>query len=117
MQIVSLELDHYNFYSPSTGGVILDEEVCHDDEPSLLGYWLNEFWQEPHINDKYLDEKWQEYLSNYDELSSQESFVNEFRSLEDFFTGIILNNVVVFKITDRLPSSLTAYFIIDLNVC
>lgn len=115
MQIVSLELDHYNFYSPSTGGVILDGEDCHDDEPSLLGYWLDEFWQEPHINDKFLDEKWQEYLSNYAALSAQENFVNEFRSLEDFFMSLKLDNVVVFKVTDRLPTTPTAYLIVNIN--
>ena len=117
MQIVSLELDHYNFYSPSTGGVILDEEDCHDTEPSLLGYWLDEFWREPHINDKELDEKWQLYLSNYEELSANDNFVDEFRSLEDFFTNIILDNVVVFKVTDKLPTTLTVYLVVDLNIC
>jgi hypothetical protein len=117
MQIVSLILDHYNFYSPSTGGVILDGEVCHENEPSLLGYWLDEFWQEPHINDNFLDEKWQEYISNYDALCAQENFVNEFRSLEDFFTSLKIDNLIVFKITDKLPSTPTAYFIIDMSIC
>ena len=53
MQIIDLKLDHYNFYSPSTGGVILDGDMFYDNEPSLWGYWLDEFWDEPTINNDY----------------------------------------------------------------
>ncbi len=116
MQIVTLELDHYNFYSPSTGGVIMDGEVLYDDEKSLLGYWLDEFWEEPHINKQYLEEMWQDYMTNYRSISAQETFINEFHSLEDFFTSVKFDNVIVFKITDRHPFTPTAYFVIDMNV-
>ena len=102
MQIVDLKLDHYNFYSPATGGVILEETDVNENEPSLLGYWIDRFWQEPHINDPYLETKWLDYLSNYDELSKQKEFINEFRSLEDFFADIS-------------PCAFTVYLVVDMN--
>jgi hypothetical protein len=116
MQIVSLELEHYSFYSPSTGGVILDGEVCHDNEPSLMGYWLDEFWKEPHINDSQLNKHWGEFLKSFNQLNESEFIVNEFQALEQFFQQLNLYNAVVFKITDHLPFTPTGYFIIDFNV-
>jgi hypothetical protein len=115
MQIISLELDHYNFYSPSTGGVILDGDMCYDNEPSLWGYWLDEFWGEPTINNKYLIESWHNYLSNLESLKKSDTFTNEFEALEGFFKELQFQNVIVFKITDHLPYTPTAYFVIDMN--
>ena len=88
----------------------------NESEPSLLGYWLDEFWEEPLIKDQFLEEKWQEYLSNFDKSSAQGFFTNPFDSLENFFNSLKIDNVVVFKITDKMPLSPTAYLVIDLNV-
>jgi hypothetical protein len=117
MQIIDLKLDHYNFYSPSTGGVILDGDMCYDNEPSLWGYWLDEFWDEPTINNESLKESWNNYMSNFESLKKSNTFTNEFEALEEFFNNLPFQNVIVFKITDHLPFTPTAYFIVDMNFC
>lgn len=115
MQLIDLKLDHYNFYSPSTGGVILDSDMCYDNEPSLWGYWLDEFWQEPTINNDYLKDSWRKYMSDFESLKKSDKFKNEYDSLEIFFKELQFQNVIVFKITDHLPFTPTAYFVIDMN--
>jgi hypothetical protein len=117
MQLVSLELDHYNFFSPSSGEVIMDGEVFYEKEKSLLGYWIDEFWRDPHINSEEVEMEWQNYLSKFDEMCLDKNFVNEFQSLEDFFANLKYENVIVFKITDRLPSTPSFYLLIDMNYC
>lgn len=116
MQIVSLILDHYNFYSPSTGEWITQETDINEDAVSLLGYWVDEFWEEPFIKDDELKKHWNSYLSNYENLKSQHPDKDEYDLLKYFFMGVDLINVVVFVVTDNMPFSRTAYFIIDLNI-
>ncbi|NDA62134.1 MAG: hypothetical protein EBX50_08830 [Chitinophagia bacterium] len=116
MQLINLTLGHYYFYSPSTGGVILDGDICHDNEPSLMGYWLDEFWQEPHINDDKLKKHWNDYLNKFNQLLENQKSLNEFHALEQFFKELEFTNAVVFKITDHFPQTPTGYFIIDFNV-
>lgn len=115
MQIIELSLDHYNFYCPVTGVWIANEEDVNDDAPSLLGYWLDEFWDEPFIKDDRLLQEWTKYMDNFEALQNSEEFVNVFRLLEDFFSNLNLENVVVFKKADNVPFSLTPYFVIDMN--
>ena len=115
MKIVELELNHYNFYCPATGVWITCEDDVNHDAPSLLGYWLDEFWREPFIKDEFLKQKWETYMENFEALESSPEFVNKFESLKDFFRNLNLNNAVVFKIEDDLPHSRTPYFILDLN--
>jgi hypothetical protein len=115
MQIISLILDHYFFYSPSTGAEILNESDVNENEPSLLGYWIDMCWNEPFIKNEYLENEWQVYLSTYKQLRSEESLEKEYRSLEDFFNSVNLYNVVVFKIAHNTRNSLTAYLVVDIN--
>jgi hypothetical protein len=115
MKIVELELKHYNFYCPATGLWITSENDVNHDAPSLLGYWLDEFWREPFIKDESLKKKWESYMVNFEVLENSPEFVNQFASLEDFFKNLNFNNVVVFKIIDNLPDSRTPYFMLNLN--
>ena len=116
MKIIELELTKDYFYCPATGIWITSEDDVNHDAPSLLGYWLDEFWREPFIKNDLLQKAWEDYIANFDALESSPDFVNPFESLQDFFRSLKLNHVVVFKIINDLPTSLTPYFIIDLEM-
>jgi hypothetical protein len=58
MQLITLTLDHGNFYSPTTGVWISHGEI-NEQEESLLGYWMDKFWRNPFIKDNRLNEYWQ----------------------------------------------------------
>jgi hypothetical protein len=115
MQIVSLRLDHYNFYSPSTGEWITQETDINEDAVSLLGYWVDEFWEEPFIKDDELKKHWQNYLANFEQFKNHDQVRCEYDMLRDFFKSIPFNNVLVFEISDNNAFSRTGYFVIDLN--
>ncbi len=53
MQIIELELSHYDLYSPATGELICGEESGYNEEAkSLMGYWIGEVFTEPLIKDE-----------------------------------------------------------------
>ena len=67
MQIVELELSHYDLYSPSTGELICGEETGYNEEAkSLMGYWIGEVFTEPFIKDEALKEAWYQLVEKID---------------------------------------------------
>jgi len=51
MQIVRLILDHINFFCPATGERITGGGLSANDEArSLVGYWIDCLFDEPHFN-------------------------------------------------------------------
>ena len=43
MQLLNLELDHFNLYCPSTGEyILLEDEGVNEEALSLKGYWVDE---------------------------------------------------------------------------
>jgi hypothetical protein len=64
MQIITLELYHYDLYSPSTGELICGEEMGYNEKAkSLMGYWIDEVFMEPFIKDKSLKVAWEQLVS------------------------------------------------------
>lgn len=117
MQIVSLELNHLNFYCPATGEVILDSEHCNDNAKSLMGYWVNEDFYLPMFNNKALEIEFKNYLKQQ-ELS--DDFTLESETLEQFIKQYDEKNWVCFKITTGGigcggPMYSTVYMVIDMD--
>jgi hypothetical protein len=67
MQIIELELSHYDLYSPSTGELICSEEKGYnEDAKSLIGYWIGEVFTEPFIKDESLKAAWYQLIQKVD---------------------------------------------------
>jgi len=119
MQIINLELDHYNFYCPVSGEYITTEEDgVNEDAPSFRGYWFDEFWDEPTIKDEKLNQLWTEYFHNLKESDPDYKYLDFTEKLDEFFQSVEIKNYVVFKIQkiefSNIPDKLI-YFVIDMN--
>ena len=111
MQIVKLELKHYNFFCPATGEQILSEEYCNDDAKSLQGYWLDEFIDEPVIKNKTLAKDWKTF-----QKKNQDPVENSSDLLRSFFTNYQKSDWVVFELTNKGDNmGLTVWKVLDLN--
>jgi len=67
MQIIELELSHYDLYSPSTGELICGEETGYNEgAKSLIGYWIGEVFTEPFIKDESLKAAWYQLIQKVD---------------------------------------------------
>lgn len=64
MKIYSLNYSNYKMSNSLTGEVIIDEE-CNDDAKSLKGYWIDDFLNEPIINDDKLKAAWESFVENF----------------------------------------------------
>jgi len=74
MQIVKLELSHFNFYCPATGEMILKaDEMCNDKAKSLQGYWVDEIIEEPYFNNKEFEAAWREYDTTFRDENDDEN--------------------------------------------
>jgi hypothetical protein len=117
MQIIELELTHFNFFCPATGERILSSEECNDDAKSLMGYWLDEFLFEPYIKDKDLLKAWQKEVKRLDKLDASQSIWDEF---ESFLRNYNVHNWVVFKLTASGiacgPVSNTVWKVLNLDI-
>lgn len=72
MQIIDLDLEHWNFYCPATGHKIqADGEGTHFP-PSLKGLWIGEIPDSPEIKDPGLQRAWNQFISNFDQEANQE---------------------------------------------
>ncbi len=119
MQIVSLKLDHYNFYCPVSGDYIsLEDEPLNENAISFRGYWFDEFWDEPTIKDERLKAQWSEYLQTLKTNYSDLCIIDYSEKLDDFFASVEINNFIVFKIhkveISIIPDHLI-YYVIDMN--
>ena len=119
MQIVELELNHFNFYCPATGEFILmEDEPCNEDAASLMGYWVDEVINEPFLKDEQLKKDFEAFINYHEE--EDEDFSLGFEELEQFLTEFEAPNWVVYKITTcgigcGGPICSTVYFVIDMN--
>jgi len=119
MQIINLELDHYNFYCPVSGKYITTEEDgVNENAPSFRGYWFDEFWDEPTIKDEKLNQLWTECFLNLKNSNPEYKYSDYIEKLDAFFTSVEIKNYVVFKIYkiegSIIPDRLI-YFVIDMN--
>jgi hypothetical protein len=119
MQIISLKLDHYNFYCPVSGEYItLEDEPLNENALSFRGYWFDEFWDEPTIKDERLKALWLDFFQTL--KTDYPNFIDIVYSekLDSFFTSVEINNFVVFKI-DKIEGSIIPdrliYYVIDMN--
>lgn len=116
MQIIDLELQHFNFYCPATGECILKEdEPCNDDAKSLQAYWIDEVMEEPMIKNKKLAADWKRFYARH-----RKDYQSDFDVLEDFFRQYEQPAWVVFKLTNSGmgcggPTSMTVWKVLDLN--
>ena len=110
MQIIKLQLSHYNLFCPATGEQILFEDDCNEDAKSLQGYWCDLFFEEPVIKNKKLATAWKKF-----QQKNKSKYQSDFQMLEDFFLDYPEPNWIVFKIADNNPSSSTAWHILDMN--
>lgn len=120
MQIVELELSHYNFFCPVTGEYIVKEgEPANDDVPSLMGYWVNEVIDEPFIKNPALQKGYDLFLLS--EKAENENFYLDFEAVEKFLSTLEAENWVTYKITTKGmscnggPVWETVYFVIDMD--
>lgn len=116
MQIVKLELSHYNLFCPATGERILYPEHCNDDAKSLKAYWCDLFFEEPFIKDEELKTKWNAFVKSFKETNGYDP---DFAAYEKFLKEYDKPNWIVFKISDSgntcAPTSSTAWHIIDMD--
>jgi hypothetical protein len=110
MQIVSLKLNHYNFFCPVTGERILDEAYCNENAKSLRGFWLDEFLADPTINSTKLESAWNKFVQK----EGDEAFMNT-DLLEKFLQAYPQPNWVVFKITNVSYGPQTVWKVIDMS--
>ena len=62
MQIIELELSHFNFYCPATGELLCNEDDgVNEQAKSLMGYWCDLVFEEPYIKDEILKKDWKAF--------------------------------------------------------
>ena len=118
MQIVRLILDHINFFCPATGERITGGGLSANDEArSLVGYWIDCLFDEPHFNAVELKEAWTEVCKQFYNKDHYD-YPGDV-DLEQFLLEFDRPNWVVFKITTfgipENPSSITTWFVINMN--
>ena len=100
MQIIKLNLNHYNFFCPVTGKVIMDNESMNLEVPSLMAHWFDEDFLNPQINNLNLKLHWEDYKRDFDEFDFiDQSLVMNF--LNQYFSV----DYVAFAIEENAPSS------------
>lgn len=123
MQIVRLELDHFNFYCPVTGEVITcEDEPLNEDATSFLGCWTQEPLYEPIIKDRDLEHAWRNYVSSAlerKEIDSEQDI--DYLFVESFFETIDKLNSIVFELTvggmtPHGSNFFTSYLVLNLGV-
>lgn len=110
MQIIKLELTHYQFFNPATGEQILYEEDCNEDAKSLMGYWIDEFLDEPFIKNKTLEKAWKKFQKN-----AHQDFESPFEKLRTFFSNYPEKGWAVFELTSE-GDPITVWHVLDLRV-
>jgi hypothetical protein len=72
MEIIEFTSAFYKMYNPVAGDTIVDEE-CDDDAESLIGYWIDEVFEEPIMNNQVFLTAWEEYSVKYRDEHDDES--------------------------------------------
>ena len=118
MQIIELELSHYNFYCPATGELLCNEDDgVNEDAMSLMGYWCDLVFEEPCIKDETLKKDWKAFEDKYADQNLGSS--PDYKSFESWLKAYNRGNWVVFVITNSGmscgPSSSTVWWVIDMD--
>jgi len=101
MQIIELELSHYDLYSPSTGEHICGEETgFNENAKSLMGYWIGEVFNEPFIKDESLKAAWDQLIEKVDAAveAGMDDQGLEIEHLNQFLADYDAPSWIVFKI-------------------
>lgn len=116
MQLLNLELDHFNLYCPSTGEKILSPEDVNENAKSLKAYWVDEVMYEPFIKDEALEQAWKVFIEKYEEEHDE---FPDYEEIETFLVNYPEPNWVIYKITNHGiacgPVWSTVWQIIDMN--
>lgn len=118
MQILDLELKHFNLYCPATGEVILEDcEPINEDALALKGYWIDEVISEPFIKDDALQLAWENFIETYE--AEHDDFPG-YEEIEAFLVNYPEPNWVIYKITTHGmacgPVWSTVWHVVDMNV-
>lgn len=114
MQIIKLNLDHYNFFCPVTGIVIMDNETMNLEVPSLVAHWFDEDLLNPQLNDLTMKVSWEDYKSDFEEYAIIDpsliiNFLEQYQS----------SNFIAFVFEENAPSAQgwnhSNIFIINMN--
>ena len=116
MQIITLELENLNLYSPSTGEVLCHEETGYNEEAqSLMGYWVQEVMDDPFIKNPDLQQAWDRYMEQSDaRLEADDEYpgpdVDEFLEQYDHPTWIAFRIETFGMIGD------VAWFVVEMEI-
>ncbi len=118
MQLLNLELDHFNLYCPSTGEyILLEDEGVNEEALSLKAYWVDEVMGEPFIKDGDLQKAWDAFVENYEKENDD---FPDYTEIETFLVNYPEPNWVIYKITTHGmacgPICSTAWNVVDMNV-
>ncbi len=118
MQLLELELDHFNLYCAATGEVILEDcEPINEDALALKGYWIDELMSEPFIKDEKLQQSWDLFIKKHEE--EHNDFPN-YSEIEAFLVNYDKPNWVIYKISTHGmacgPVWSTVWHVVDMNV-
>lgn len=123
MQVIELELNHFNFYNPANGALICSNEQGHNlEEKSFIGYWMDEVINEPFVKDEKLlkawEEAWEKSLDDEEAADDDELLPENADILDRFFKNYEHEGWFVFKITTGPeaggPGYETVWFVLDL---
>ena len=110
MNIVDLNLDHYDFYCPVTGAKVLADGEELPLPSTVRALWVHECAEDPIHLDPSLVKKWEAW----EECKNEDDFVAE--HINAFVGTIDEPNWVTFCLrTDRIMLGSSATLIIDMN--
>ena len=110
MQLVTLSLDHVNFFCPVTGHRMVGHNY-YESSPALLGAWVSDVASEPQLENDGLTGYWNRYLNALDDEYDID--------LNKFFESVEEDCWVCFEITTGGmacgPVWTTVWYVIDMN--
>ena len=117
MQIVTLELSHFNFYCPATGEpILIEDEPVNKDAKSLQAYWVDEIMEEPFFKNKEFEKDWNKFAKK---CTKDKGFKPDFDDLRRFLTEYNQPSWVVFELTTSGmacgPVSTTVWKVINMD--
>jgi len=120
MQLITLSLEHWNFYCPVTGEIITADGEDLNITPSLKGVWVNEILDEPTIPDSELCTAWDNLIENLNDDESAETQDEDEdldgSTVDTFLRNYSAPNWIAFRIRAGTASfNETVWFIIDMD--
>ena len=110
MQILALELSHFNFFCPVTGQRISGSET-YQASPAQVGLWLGGLLEQPEIRCAKLHAAWEGYVAEH----AAETGIY----LDAFLQSVELPNYACFAITASAigsgPYPSTVWYVFDMD--